>query len=404
MLLFGNDFASGGRILVNSTSLTTEATFTRASSAEAFVAGTLTSFATDVPRFGALNYASSLVPEEVGLVTEGAKTNLLTYSNPESTDWNDNLSNTRTPNAEVAPDGTTTAPTFNMAATQGSGAFTTLTLAADTAYTHSFFVKKISGSSNEIWIGSDQSPPWASGSSFTLRFNVTTKTFSSVGADVSSYGYVDCADDWIQVYMTGTTDGTGGFSTFFVYNNDAANSGVYAVWGAQIEASTFVSSYIATSGATAPRAADVLSITSLNTKPWWNNTEGTFVVGFKPNALNTTFGFLISATGGGDRIELRMTNDTTVQGNVVTSSTDHAIEKTITAGAVTKVAFAFADGDQAMSVNGGTVGTLSATLPTAMTSLQNNIAGAVQLNGVITDITYYPKRLPNAQLITLSVL
>jgi hypothetical protein len=49
----GESFA--GRAIVNSTTLSDEITFTRASSAYAFVDGVLTSFGTNAPRFGSLS-------------------------------------------------------------------------------------------------------------------------------------------------------------------------------------------------------------------------------------------------------------------------------------------------------------------------------------------------------------
>ena len=76
------------------------------------------------------------------------------------------------------------------------------------------------------------------------------------------------------------------------------------VWGAQLEAGAFPTSYIPTEASTRTRAADDASITGKNFSEWYRQDEGSFYSQFKTelnitnniwsinNYPNTTFGTL----------------------------------------------------------------------------------------------------------------
>lgn len=401
------------KYIISDGELFSDATFTRASVATYFDSlGILQTADINTPRTDYLQDGSGLF----GLRLEGARTNLVTHSNPESTGWTDNLSNTRTANALVAPDGTTTAPTFNMDAAQGSGAFTTFTTVADTSYTHSFFVKKVSGASDVLWVGSDQSPPWTDGGSFTLRFNTSTKEFSSVGSDVSDFGFKDYPNDWIRIFMTGTTDVTGGFSVFFIYNNDGANSGVFGVWGAQVEAGPFMSSLIETSGSTETRSTDVCTINNIDSSSWFNATEGTFFADFKKDgASSTAFGVVVQVDDGSDdddriAIHTKPDKDSNTICVVNTASvTEFSFEGTVAGdNSRVKAAIAYKEDDTTCSVNGSTpIVDTSVTLPSVtLTTLRIGVTAGFpqQFFGIISEIRYYDTRLADASLPILTTL
>ena len=112
-------------------------------------------------------------------------------------------------------------------------------------------------------------------------FDLTTGTVVSVAqgtASITSY-----ANGWYRLVLNtiaATSTGANGFQFRFVdtgtnssYTGDGS-AGLY-LWGAQLEAGAFPTSYIPTTSATVTRAADVASITGTNFSSWYNHDEGT---------------------------------------------------------------------------------------------------------------------------------
>jgi hypothetical protein len=180
-------------------------------------------------------------------------------------------------------------------------------------------------------------------------------------------------------------------------------------WGAQAENGAFATSYIPTVASQVTRTADQTSIVAPNFAPWYNQSEGTFVVSYdvgstasalpKTTAVvhdgttsNRIYGYL---NVGGPPVVL-VTTGGAVQASLVAAS--------VSADTVNQMAFAYRDNDVALSSNGGAVLTdTSATMPTVD---QLGVGGftptAAFLNGHIRSIRYYPTRLSNAQLQALT--
>jgi hypothetical protein len=114
------------------------------------------------------------------------------------------------------------------------------------------------------------------------------------------------------------------------------------------------------------------------------------------NSYNNQIGDLVSSTG--------FPGISTASGGVFDGLASTAIA--VSANTVAKFAGAYATNDLAACLNAGTVGTDStATIPSGMTrfDLGSDHAGFNNVKaGYLRRITYYPRRLSNAELISIT--
>jgi len=171
----------------------------------------------------------------------------------------------------------------------------------------------------------------------------------------------------------------------------------------QLELGAFATSVIPTTTAAATRAADVASINTLS--PWFNAAEGTFfgqVLTPKGVVLfgtgNTFDNTQYAAVGTGNNIFIR-------SGGAVSAN----FSAPVTTTGQTKVAFVYKENDFAAASNGGTVAIgPSGAVPVGQVRLKLgssawNTSGDNSINGYLQRITYYPRRLANAELQALTV-
>lgn len=198
-----------------------------------------------------------------GLLIEGARTNLLTYSAGFGSGW----TGVGTPSAtttNTAPDGTASA--YSWAYNAGNTGYyqTSVTVAANTVYTISAYVKYVSGTAPLVRIGGLNSV-WGGGTATNtawVDFNPQTNAFSGVQTGVISYGYQDAGNGWKRVWLTASTNSSTTSTSFHVY---VVAAGTLVVWGNQVEAASFPSSYIPTVASSVARASETFSITGYST-------------------------------------------------------------------------------------------------------------------------------------------
>ena len=181
------------------------------------------------------------------------------------------------------------------------------------------------------------------------------------------------------------------------------------VWGAQLEAGAFATSYIPTTTTALTRSADVASVNTLS--PWFNASEGTiFCQGFTPPGLANfpAIGPALSdGTANNRMIAYVFTNG--FYGGATTSGVSQGnttVNVTPTIGAQYRFATAYANNDTQSALN-GTASTVdnTYTVPTVnqMRINTNGTASGNLPNSWIQRITYYPRRLTNAELQSLTV-
>jgi hypothetical protein len=273
--------------LIDDYSGTTLVTFTRASTGT-FVDsdGLIKSAATNEPRFD----HNPTTGESLGLLVEEARTNLLLQSNGFNTTWT-NTNSSETSLSGTAPDGTNTA--WELKDTSDASAVVhalnqTISFISGTAYTVSCWMK--AGALTE---GGFTFPLAAFTSSISARVSLSTGAVISTSAGVTATTQ-QFPNGWWRVSATATATATASsFIQVRIMNGGVAyigtGTGTILIWGAQLEAGAFSTSYIPTTTATVTRAADVASITGSNFSSWYNQTEGTvFVDAFGVNNINVS--------------------------------------------------------------------------------------------------------------------
>jgi hypothetical protein len=194
-------------------------------------------------------------------------------------------------------------------------------------------------------------------------------------------------------------------STVAAYAGDG-NSGVL-LWGAQLEAGAFPTSYIPTTTSTVTRAADLASIEGTNFSSWYNQSEGTIFTDISPLAATSGRGYLFSNGSNNQRLGQNTSDDTIYalfmsNGSVTSFSVAvSGMPKPI------KACLAYKPGSS-RGVIDGALKTLSTTndVPDAINQVgigfQNYFGSSGFLNGHISRLAYYPQRLTDSQLQNLT--
>jgi hypothetical protein len=383
-------------------------TFTRASTATFFnSAGTLTSAAVDAPR---LDFNPSTLAAQ-GLLIEESRTNLLLRSE----EFNDaawtKTNSSITANAATAPSGTVTADKLIEAldvnlvhqTTQSS-----VTIVSLGTYTASCYVKADTRTRVRIAFivgGTSGVIADANLTAGTIGAATAFGGGSAVGSSIQAIN-----NGWYRITVSGTgAAGTSGELRIEMidasgnrqYNGDGT-SGLF-VWGAQLEAGAFPTSYIPTTTTALTRAADVASVNTLS--PWYNASAGTLFAQVSlltvSNESNRWVAAISDGTTGNYIGVFRQTDQQPV-GQVQTSAGTQA---GIGAGAIwtttasRKLALSYATNDFKFCTNGGAVFTDTAGTVPVVTQLQLGVIGSSgRVNGWLERVTYYPRTLSTAEL------
>lgn len=363
------------------------------------------------------------------LLLEAAATNLLTYSQDfDNAAWT-KVDASVTANATTAPDGALTADSlvangvntihFNNQA---------LVVAVDT-YTLSIYAK---ANGYRIVLFTNNG-----GSNVARGFDLSNgTTFANTYgyAEPSSFAITPAGNGWYRCSIT--FQKTVSISCSFGYwlNNGTSDafagngtSGVF-VWGAQLEAGSYATSYIPTTTATVTRAADTSTsatttraadtstssqttrsadVASVNTlSPWYNATEGTINVEYTPtvlgsytpvsiNANNTNFRMQHTAFTGGS-FGFFVVDGGNGQANINAGSA--------VVGSTNKAAAAYKANDFAVSVNNSAAQVdTSGTVPSVSIMYVGSLLNSTEpLNGWVRSIKYFPRRLTNTELQALT--
>ena len=174
----------------------------------------------------------------------------------------------------------------------------------------------------------------------------------------------------------------------------------------QLEQGAFATSPILTSTAAATRAADVVSSTGSNFSSWYNQTQGTMfaeVAVAQPNTGGNQFVFRTGDNTYNNAIAINIPGQaqlSTASGGTFDGSANSV--SNLVANVSAKIGAAYETNNLGISLNGATAVTdTSATMPTGLNraDIGSDHAGLNRVKaGTIKRLTYWPQRLPNSTL------
>jgi hypothetical protein len=329
-----------------------------------------------------------------GLAIEGTATNYLAFSQGlAGTGWFTGGICTKTQNYATGPDGVANSATrLEMSYSGGEGrtyyasSYTTL------PHTNSVWLKSNTGSNQTVRLWN------TSGTPVTCTVTPTWQRFQSVN-----------------------TTGTSLPGYFYLENPSSTVAVDILAWGAQLEAGSGASSYIPTGASTVQRLADECSMTGTNFSSWFtNNSEGSFLVRYSMNNPSAFLGagidryaYEISNSSGTSRVFCNASYRVTVAGDAGRfprvfdlGTIDLAPSLVATAAQNTAFAWGYKSNDNHLAAVGVTANDTSGSLQTGIDRLHlgasRSFGSSTYLQGCISLLKYWPTRLPNATLQSLT--
>ena len=329
----------------------------------------------DQPRFD----VDPVTQESRGLLIEEQKTNLLVYSSEiGNASWS--VKNALfILNAAIAPDGTRSA-TMMMAANTDPYVYQTLTL--NGTYTFSIWVKAVG---NTI------------GKTGTIRTTGISSPFTLTGS-------------WQRITYTGTQPSSATVNVGVEFPDTGAAVGdMVLLWGAQMETGSYATSYIPTTTSTATRAQDFARMTGSNFSSWFDGAEGTFFSEYSFYGLDSAYNnTVLHANDGTENNYIAFFGYSSAYGwaqSYGATSAGLTVGGTTSADTQYDAAFSYKTNDYAFTLNGATVATDSTgPVPTNINQLYIGwrVSANRPLNGRIKKIAYYPVRLSNAEIVSMT--
>lgn len=342
--------------------------------------------------------------ESLGLLIEESRTNLLTRSE-EFASWSQ-INGSTSSNVIVAPDGTLTADKFVANTVNGQHRLEqTLSLTSGTTYTISAYAKAAECSRIELRAANDVAD---------ASFDLSTGTVSGVTSG-SNATMVSVGNGWYRCSITGTATTTGSAVNARINVFSPAGATTWSgndwnglfIWGAQLEAGSFATSYIPTVASQVTRAADAAVMTGAHFSSWYNLGEGGFLAAYSRNsdkAAGNQIPFMVSDGTGNNIIAISdgangVSDRVLVVANGATQMNTGSVNYTANQLIIRSIAYKV--DDFATSANGAAVVTDTSALVPVVNQLSIGYAsyfGASRVNGHIRKLAYYPKRLTNAEL------
>ena len=410
---FGNQ--PTGIIVAGQPTLDPRITFTRASGRTRINgAGVLESLGNNEP---ALDFNPVTLQPRWWLI-EGARTNLaLNSANFANASWV-KLDTTGTANSIASPDGGVNAAILTEGVAGTADVVQSVTISAGATFTVSVFLKQGNAPFQRI-----EATDVASANGARVYLNYSTGVLGSVtnfGTGTGGTATVQAyPNGWYRVTVSSTVAASVVARLRLVSASSdgggRVNNATYYAWGGQIEQAPFASSYIPTTGAAATRAEDVAIVSNYATLGW-NETQGTLVIEAQLTAVGTTNAALvtISDATSANRIQIGLTPAGLLVPRIVNAGTGYnpGVPIAVTPTSVFKAAMAWGIGaNQGIAAANGNLGSASTpvALPTSTTmteglriGTQNIGLGVVDASLWIRRLDYYPTRLPNATIQSLT--
>lgn len=346
-----------------------------------------------------------------GLLVEEQRTNLTLRSEEfDNASWSKvQLNTTGTPawvNQTASPDGLTTADKLIPTAVSAQhyvAQAATVTAAAHTltayakAAEYGFCVLSFYGATTTV---TDK---------FAV-FDLATGAATDVAAGVTASA-VNAGNGWYRLTITFTMLAAASVTQYIFASNASTYAGAtftgdgisgIFIWGAQLEAGAFATSYIPTVASTVTRSADVATITGQNFAQWYRQDEGAFVALFDSYLVDTNTRSALSAYAvGATSNNILFINAVQRQFQINNAGNQADLDGgTPASGAIIKAAGAYRLNDFALSLDAGSVVTDTVgTVPTVdALGIGISSLGLTPVNGHIRSIRFIPARAADFQL------
>lgn len=343
-----------------------------------------------------------------GLLIEESRTNLLTYSEQfNDVIWTKSQTGI-TVNATASPDGTSTADAAIPNTVLAVNHFVRQNITSYTSgvtYTYTVYAKAFgyTGLQMVLPAAAFTGPPFAN---FDLANGVASVTFPYGGSGATAT-ITNVGNGWYRCSVTATANATAAtgtqlriMNTYTTTDSTFTPNGVDGIflWGAQLEAGAFPTSYIPTAGTSLTRNADVVSMTGTNFSSWYNATSGAILARSRQSVITGTRPSIYISDGTANNI-ISLRGLVANPELYIRATTDQVqIDAgTLTANSSFGLVGAWATNNCAAAINGGAAVTdTSATIPTVDRMLIGS-DGTNYLNGQIERISYWPQRITNAE-------
>lgn len=333
-----------------------------------------------------------------GLLIEETRQNVLLASQSISAPNWSFVGGSSTLNAGTSPSGTTDADLLVADLTLGQHRVDQNTTIPAIAHTFSVFAKNGGYNFVRLRIGA-----------IGAVFDLTTGTASGASAGVTTQA-VQYPSGWWRVNISCTAVANDPVRINAQPTTSTANfsgdgvSGIY-IWGAQLEAGAFPTSYIPTTTTSLTRNADAVSMTGTNFSSWWVATMGGATAQYVPSTVSGTRPVIQFDDNTADNI-IALRGNTTNPELYIKATTDQAqIDAgTIAANTNYGLSGAWNTDDCAAAINGGSAVTDTiVTIPT-VTQARLGSDGTNYLNGRLQTVRYWPQRITNAETQAFSKL
>ena len=359
--------------------------------------GLITTAAVDTARY-----------ENGELLLEEARTNLVLNSVSGEIHAASNMTG---PTSVYGPGGTDTAFQYLSAGGTVSSRiqFKTVVAANATQYTATVYVKGVNY--NKVTFGFSAA---GFGSNSRRSFFLDTLTTNGAAGSAAAVSIEDAGNGWRRLRITtdATTSATGitayldlGGTGNEIHTTDQG----FQIYGFQIEAGSFPTSYIPTYGSSVTRAADV-STSALGVDSWYNQTAGTLFIDSPdfPNygrLANSAFVYISDQSvfnlSTYDGIKFGTSSPPTNSRGFITEAAVTQADFIVGSGSSTKFALAATANDATLVADGTAVGTdNTVVMPTGMNRLVMTPYGPGLAH--LSRLSYFPTRKTDQELIDLT--
>jgi hypothetical protein len=411
-----NGYKAGTLYSIKPTSGAGDMTVVRATTATRVnSAGLIESVANNVPR---LDYSNGSCPS---LLVEPQRTNIQTYSEDIAQAFPTILGGTTTANNTTSPSGIINADKFTVDTSTGiHGFFNTYVSTNGQSYTTSVFLKRGTGRYFLYRILTN---------TYEARYGVTIDLETGTILGTNTYGtptgtsskIEDYGNGWYRVSLTingvgillatlleTSNTATPSLDVYLDYSYTGNGTDTYFIWGLQTEAGSYPTSYIPTTSAAVTRNADVISKTGISSllgaatgSAFVEFTgRGGDIYGFIPISLGvglSNLAYLYVETN--NRISAEFYQSGVLQAAIATGVSYYNSNN------VYKAAFAWANNDFVLYINGTQIGTdSSGTAPTPTSIRIGNYNDPSYEGPNINSAILFPTRLTNAELASLTTL